>query len=335
MHTSARLALASSVVLFTACGGSDGPDGTGPGPDTPNAPPSLFAAGIAFDHERDRVIVTGGDGSAGPTAATWEWSGTAWTRTATTGPSARMWASMVYDPDRRRTVLFGGLAGTSILGDTWEYDGAAWRQLSATGPSARYAHEMVYDVARRRVVLVGGRNAATPLSDVWEFDGSAWHQVAATALTARFALGLAFDVARERTVAFGGYGPTTGGTQQSLAGTWTRANADWEQRTGTEPSARDHVAMVYDAGRQRVVLYGGISSEGGSPRQLLETWEWDGTAWSQRATTGPTPNGNHRLVYDSRRNRVLLWTDAAATGDRTEMWTWNGTAWTRVAEFSP
>ena len=334
MRTAIPHALAA-FVLLAACGGSSEPNGPDTGPDTPNAPPSLFAPAIAFDHERDRLVVAGGEASTGATGATWEWSGTGWTRTTTTGPSARMWASMVYDPDRRRMVLFGGLVGSSILGDTWEYDGSTWRQVTTTGPNARYAHEMVYDATRRRVVLVGGRGAAAPLSDVWELDGTTWQQVTTTALTPRFTLGLAYDAARERTVAFGGYGPNAGGTLQSLAGTWTRSNADWQQRVGTEPSARDHVSMAYDAARQRVVLYGGVASDGASPRQLLETWEWDGAAWSQRATTGPTPHGNHRLVYDSRRNRVLLWTAAGSTGDRTEMWAWNGTTWTRVAEFAP
>ena len=325
----------AACLVAPGCGGTDGPNGPDGGSTAPNAPPSLFAPGIAFDHERDRLVVFGGDGSNGPTAATWEWSGTAWARTATTGPSARVWPSMAYDPDRRRMVLFGGVNGASILADTWEHDGSAWRQLAVSGPPARYAHEMVYDAARRRMVLVGGRDAAAPRSDVWEFDGTAWQQVTTTALTPRFALALTYDVDRARTLAFGGYGPNAAGTLQSLGGTWTRSSADWQEHAGPEPPARDHAAMVYDASRQRVVLYGGSSSDGARPTQLLDTWEWDGTAWTQRATTGPTPSGNHRLAYDSRRNRVLLWTSAAQTGDRTEMWTWTGTAWARLAEFTP
>ena len=40
--------------------------------------------------------------------------------------------------------------------------------------------------------------------------------------------------------------------------------------------------MAYDNLRNRTILFGGFS--GGA---LSDTWEWDGTAWAKRASTGP------------------------------------------------
>ncbi len=51
-------------------------------------------------------------------------------------------------------------------------------------------------------------------------------------------------------------------------------------------------AFAYDAARGRVVLFGGTSLIYPNIVYLSDTWEWDGTTWSQRtpATTAPVVN---------------------------------------------
>src|SRR6266705_3485334 len=58
-------------------------------------------------------------------------------------------------------------------------------------------------------------------------------------------------------------------------------------------------AMAYDTARGRVVLFGGYDGTS----NLGDTWEWDGTTWTQRASSGP-PGGE--MVYDAARGRVVL-----------------------------
>lgn len=60
--------------------------------------------------------------------------------------------------------------------------------------------------------------------------------------------------------------------------------------------------MAYDSLRGRVVLFGGAITNGA----LGDTWEWDGTDWTQMATSGPSRRYGHALAYDSRRQRVVL-----------------------------
>jgi len=60
--------------------------------------------------------------------------------------------------------------------------------------------------------------------------------------------------------------------------------------------------MVYDAARQRVVLFGGEDNLA----VFADTWEWDGTNWIQRspATSPPTSRGS-AMAYDLARQRIV------------------------------
>jgi hypothetical protein len=60
--------------------------------------------------------------------------------------------------------------------------------------------------------------------------------------------------------------------------------------------------MVYDAARQRVVLFGGNQVVSGTN----DTWEWDGSAWTQVADMGPSPRWSFGMTYDAFRQRLVL-----------------------------
>jgi hypothetical protein len=62
--------------------------------------------------------------------------------------------------------------------------------------------------------------------------------------------------------------------------------------------------MAYDAGRRRVVLFGGSLSLG--PEALSDTWEYDGATWVKVALTGPPGRFGHGLTYDTQRGRIVL-----------------------------
>lgn len=60
--------------------------------------------------------------------------------------------------------------------------------------------------------------------------------------------------------------------------------------------------MAYDSARGVCVLFGGWN---GSDR-LGDSWEWDGNAWIERMTGGPSPRIGHTLAFDTARNMVTL-----------------------------
>ena len=51
----------------------------------------------------------------------------------------------------------------------------------------------------------------------------------------------------------------------------------WVQVSDIGPSARSGHKMVYDSDRNVTVLFGGIANS----ICLNDTWEWDGTVWTQ------------------------------------------------------
>lgn len=96
------------------------------------------------------------------------------------------------------------------------------------------------------------------------------------------------------------------------------------------PGGREQHAMASDTRRSRVVMFGGGSGNG----HLGDTWEWNGTAWSQRATgQAPPPRSGHAMVYDPVGQRVVLYggQSTSAPGGFADMWQWDGAAWTPIS----
>src|SRR5687767_2998146 len=80
---------------------------------------------------------------------------------------------------------------------------------------------------------------------------------------------------------------------------------DW-MRAHLLESRSEH-AMVYDAQRERIVLFGGYDGANFSPGYLRgDTWEMIGDTWAQRApANSPPPRYEHAMVFDSGRGRVV------------------------------
>jgi len=288
------------------------------------APPAVYSVGTAFDAARSTLVVFGGSGGRGYVGDTWQWNGTAWSRLAGSGPSARNSPAMAYDAARKQVVMFGGDARpTGSLGDTWTFDGVTWKQAATSGPPARTTHQMVYDAKRQRVVLFGGVDGQTMLGDTWEWDGARWTKSTATGPSPRALFGLAYDSARGRTVLFGGTS-VLAPDAPSHGDTWEYDGASWKRLAVTGPSARDHVSMDYDAERHVVVMHGG----GVDDDAKKETWTFNGTTWTRAATTGP-PRRYARLAFDPGARSIVLYGGFDRTPSN-ELWRFNGSAWSPI-----
>jgi hypothetical protein len=246
-------------------------DRTGTGP----RPSARYWHAMAYDAARARVVLFGGtDGSNNQDV--WEWDGSAWAdRTpAGTKPPGRYAHRMAYDATRQRVVVFGGTTGTGYFQDLWEWNGASWVDRSAgvtPKPPARAWGGLAYDTARQKLVLFGGNTGGLDyLQDTWEWDGSGWtlRTPPAPLPVARAFHELAYDSARARTVMFGGFGAT------SAPELWEWDGLLWTRKPQTQAEItvgnRAQFAMVYESGRQRLLLFGGregIASD--------DTWELD------------------------------------------------------------
>ena len=148
-------------------------------------------------------------------------------------------------------------------------------------------------------------------------------------LTARHGHSMVYDEARRQLLLFGGVGTEGTSTSGDRSSTWRWDGSVWTRIATTGPSARYHAALAYDATRQRVVLFGGESGVFPNITVLTDTWEWDGTTWTQRATTGPSTRVHQSIAFDRARGRVVLFGgfNSASQQELRDIWEWDGTSW--------
>jgi hypothetical protein len=141
--------------------------------------------------------------------------------------------------------------------------------------------------------------------------------------------GFAFDESRGVAVLFGG------GNNGLLGDTWEWDGTVWTQRQPTvSPPARYGASMVYDTGRQKIMLFGG---HGWGGKLLSDTWEYDGFTWTERTPwigASPPPRWLHAMTYDTTRGVAVLFGGESSslvnTPNFSDTWTWNGTTWSMM-----
>jgi MYXO-CTERM domain-containing protein len=241
--------------------------------------------------------------------ATWQKVGTP------NSPGKRLLQAAAFDETRKVVVMFGGTKITWDSGnnatatanqETWEWDPATgkWtnRTTTETKPEARSGAAMVFDSARNKFVLFGGRaTSGSNFQDTWEWD------------------------------------PTSG--------VWTKIDI-----FKNLPPLRAQHGMVFEKSTGKVLLFGGGRSSStssylfgdmanGMALSLGDTWRYDpaGQIWSEVvSTTVPPPRHDFGMVWDSARNKAVLFggLSLAKSGETAvglqDTWEWdsaNGT-WT-------
>jgi hypothetical protein len=123
---------------------------------------------------------------------------------------------------------------------------------------------------------------------------------------------------------------------------WMWDGRRWEAIHRGGPPVASLSAAVYDRARNRVVLFGGISSTPRPDRSRATTvedlWEWDGTRWEIRqAPNGPGPRDHHAMAYDVARRRTVIYGGTLGTGQgwATGTWEWDGQRWHFVDASQP
>jgi hypothetical protein len=184
---------------------------------------------------------------------------------------------------------------------------------SATTPSGRYDARMVYNPVTTRTVLFGGTTAVDPstkqsyeFSDTWSWNGFIWTQLFPLHVPqGRYGHVMVYDSLRDRIVMFGG---RTNNSKLDLADTWVFKDGDWTQlNPPTSPPARLLAGAAYDPLRDRVVLFGGatITADNKTTTSFHDTWEFDGTTWTQVLSDGPKID-KPLIVWDAARANVFM-----------------------------
>jgi hypothetical protein len=213
-------------------------------------------------------------------------------------------------------------SASSALGVVPASEIAQWKRVgSTTLPSPRVGQAVALDEVQGVLVMFGGLSETpstgqTALRDIWE-----WSQTAGTwklrtptgsAPDARSGAAMAYDSTRKKFVMFGGRAGS--GYDLQDAWEWDPATGEWADKTGggASPSARSQAGMVFDSKNNKILLFGGGRSElGGDPMNITlaygDTWEYDGTRWTQRTTTvAPSARSGFGLAYSTGSSKAYL-----------------------------
>jgi cysteine-rich repeat protein len=305
----------------------------------PESPSGRKDHALAYDPARKRIVLFGGTGGGALLGDTWEWDGITWTaHTPSTPPAPRSGHAMGY-MGNHGVVMFGGMKTSSnapeLTNELWSWNGTAWSLLGSTSsPPAPRTQSAIAVLPARGLVIFGGLTGSPPAAtnEIWEWNGSWSHPIPT---------GPQPPAAGAAAMAFDGVGALlAGGTRRTWRwdGAWTNVNDD------DEDVARFAHAFAWDAGRDRVVMFGGIEiTPTGESAESADTVEWNPVArtWTLKTVAfAPTPRHEHAFVYDAARGEALLFggkrTIAGTTIHFEDTWVWDGTSWLqRAATPSP
>jgi hypothetical protein len=331
-------------------------------------PSARYGAVMAYDAAHQVSVLFGGQDPSGPNLNdTWLWNGTSWLQVnvdSEVTPQSRSYATMDFDAARGVSVMYGGYCGEGYCSDTWEWDGSSWNVLMESGGpgSGLSYHAMAYDLVHSVSVVYGGDGTGQNYTtDAWFWNGSFWTEAQPVApgmvvtcgdcgaarkvrpkerrtarqtsskrledltLTYRQSTALAYDAARGVTVLFGGMDSSS----NNLYDTWAWNGNTWTQlNPNGSPQGRASHAMSYDSARAVTVLFGGYSAGTDGSGYLNDTYEWDGSNWTERySDSTPDVRTSMGLTYDAARAVTLLFGGYSVDHPLNDTWEWNGSGW--------
>jgi hypothetical protein len=251
--------------------------------------------------------------------------GAGWTQAwQSAKPQSIVTANVVLDEANNRLISIGGLSGGIHDPGVWQLDlgnpVAEWSPLTPAGtsPAARRSASVVYDFngGSPRILMYGGRLGAattTATSQLWSLDltlgSEQWTQLTPTVINdpGKRTQHTAILDGSGRMIVYGGsndFGTTLGNVYalDTTTLTWTQVTT-----TGSAPIARFAHAAVYDAPRDRMIVYGGKNGA----NALSDAWELDlgAMAWSALGASGAAPGATfyHSMVVDETGQRMFLY----------------------------
>ncbi len=274
---------------------------------TPQTSPLAAASIAAWDESSQRVLLY-----QPASGATFAWTGTTWTDLAPVATPPTSMTLAVAGEDGT-TVRITGATGSGFM-DTWQWTGTTWTPVSSgTQPAERGLGGLAFDRNRNRIVFASGNVALL----VTEWTGTDWVQPTAVVTPgAKCAVAMAYLA--------------TTGTSFMFGDLFNNTLFEWDgdafvgHALNPAPSARWFVALI--ATRSKILLHGGLAF---GITGLPDTWEFDGTSWTQRTPVHSPGNAlGHALAYDAGRDRVVMFgggSNLAARSNTT--WEWDGVDW--------
>jgi hypothetical protein len=224
------------------------------------------------------------------------------------------------------------------IGELWRLESPAasagaprWSVLVRdVDPPGRFGHRLLFDPRRDAMLATGGFSfyafVDTYFADVWRLDlaGKEWTQLSDTAgaMPGRIEPAVVLDPFHDRLVLFGGSRypdylrdlwqfPLAGGSA------WLPLVA-----SGEPPAARWGQSAVFDPLRRRMLIFGGVDTQGSATNEVAVLDLVDTPRWSVLVTSGPAPPARafHTAVFDPLRDRMLVFGGDGPDGYLVGVW---------------
>ncbi len=213
-----------------------------------------------------------------------------------------------------------------------------WNEIVTGSISEREGHTAIChcDALNHRMIVFGGGMGIRNYNDVWAFDLEAgserWYRIDAlgTPPTEREDHTAIYDAANQRMIVFGGKDNWTGPLNDLWALDLSTPELEaWRPITATGtsvPPARWSASAIYDPIYRRMIVFGGMTNQGGADWEGMfrDVWSLDlrtpgAETWTklQPGGTSPPARRDHTAIYDPG--------DPAVIGDE-RMIVWGGSS---------
>ncbi len=288
-----------------------------------------------YDPARDRMLLFGGGTGSGYRNDTWMLSfadTVAWSPVSPSGtlPPIRAGHTAVYDQANDQMLIFAGRGESALRNDVWALNlggTPSWTDPNPDGtlPLERGGHATIFVPLRSEMVVFGGASSSGNCGDTWVLGLGAvpaWHEVAAPPIapTARQHYSAMYDPPRDRMILFGG---AVGSSSYNDVWELRLASMTWRQLspTGTTPPGLEAPSAIYDAARNRMLIFGGINASG----RKNSVWALNlaGTpTWTSLSPAGVLPPARfgHTAIYDPVRDRMIVFGGHGSSGVLNDTW---------------
>lgn len=204
---------------------------------------------------------------------------------------------------------------------------AQWGPVITTAaPAPGSGALMGFDAPGNRMLLFGGNGT----NEFWSYSAGNWTQLTPSVVPApRSRANLAVDSLSGSIVLYGGLG----GAQFALDETWQWNGTAWQQLApAVSPGGLYRHGMAYDVARNATVVFGGRYNSWLQNQALGNTWEFDGSTWTQVIPVqSPPGRTDMAMAYHPALPGILLFGGRDGTGAALDdTWAYDGTTWTQI-----
>lgn len=288
----------------------------------PNNPTILPGASMVYAPSLGGLVMIGWGANNQSGVAMYRWDGARWQPVpqGSVVPSLRMDVALGYDPGLGTIEMYGGKsltsASMSALDEHWQFDGLHWTLVASNcAPGPRVSAHLRYLAGGTAMLTQGGRGGT------WLLVAGQWLELSADSPYPREQAMLAWDGVSQKMLLFGGYTGLL--PNPNCDESWSWDGQEWRLlRPTNSPPPRSRGVLVHQEHNNRILLFGGVDYTP-SPVGRGDTWQWDGTDWSQaNVQNAPPPDPFVCGAYDGVRQRVVVY-----CGSTHQTWEWDGSQW--------